>query len=222
MPLLTSPDVKTHETQNFDARSLQHENRDVASKKKISIPQNLLRIRFQRCESFFWDMVSRYGHLTCASDKPVPEQPGPARDSLSSLCLTTRAAATWHQALPNSLNPLKSHFCAEKGKKAHEGGTGGGWYCGPAEILGEKRDWPLYQTWLQLVIRRKESFFVQLTHSEPWVGPVYRQGPVSDDTLMLGEERQEAPHKSSLMNCARPGPGSPLPGPAICWQIWAN
>lgn len=138
-------------------------------------------------------MVSRYGHLTCASDKPVPEQPGPARDSLSSLCLMTRAGATWHQALPNSLNPLKSHFCAEKGKKAYEGGTGGGWYCGPAEILGEKRDWPLYQTWLQLVIRRKESFFVQLTHSEPWVGPVYRQGPVSDDTLMLGEERQEAP-----------------------------
>ena len=148
--------------------------------------------------------------------------PGPWL-SLCSLCLMTRPAATWHQALPNSLNRLKSHFCAEKGKKAHEGGTGGGWYCGPAEILGEKRDWPLYQTWLQLVIRRKESFFVQLTHSEAWVGPVYRR-PVSDDTLMLGEERRGGAwdHKSSLMNCARPGPGSPLPGPAICWQIWAN
>ena len=160
--------------------------------------QVLFRLLSLKSQSgFYWDTGPRYGHLTCDSDKPVPTV-GPCPCWLSPLSLPH----TWrgpplpdYEALPKvSQSPLKSHFCAEKGKKAHEGGTGGGWNRGPAEILGEKRDWPHYQTWLQLVIRRKESFFVQLTDSEAWVGPVYRRPREwrhTDTQLGGGEEGAE-------------------------------
>ena len=163
----------------------------------------------EECGKFCWDdWVSnlRLGFLgtrgqgmgispVTLTSRFLQSPPGPCWLSPLSLPHTWRGPALPDcQPLPKvSQSPLKSHFCAEKGKKAHEGGTGGGWNCGPAEILGEKRDWPHYQTWLQLVIRRKESFFVQLTDSEAWVGPVYRRPREwrHTDTQLGGEEGAE-------------------------------
>ena len=83
MSLLTRSE-ELRDAEPWCEKLTQHETRDAARSQYHT--HYLLRILFQSCEGIFWARVSRYGHLTCASDKPVPA-PGPGRDSLSLLSL---------------------------------------------------------------------------------------------------------------------------------------